>query len=425
MEEAFLHFIWKYQQFDHSSMRTVDGLEISVFEPGHKNTDAGPDFRNAKIKIGDITWNGSIEIHVMASDWRKHNHQNDPAYENVVLHVIWKNDEFARRKDATAIPALELHKRIDENLLLRYRQLLTPENDILCQNHLSRINMLTRYSMMDNALARRLEAKSNMIFRDIALTNHNWEEIAWRLLARNFGFKTNAESFRDLAKSLSVKILKKESDNLLVIEAMLFGQAGFLDENPVDEYQHSLKQEYSFRTKKYGLVKRLNRHQWKFLRLRPPNFPTVRIAQLAKLISDHPNIFSLFTDYNSHRELINELATEQSQYWLSHYDFGKTAKSSIGKLGSSSIENILVNTVAPLLFAYGIHKDNEDLKEKATELLGELKAENNSIISRWKAAGFEVNSAFDSQALIQQFNEYCNKKQCLNCHIGADIIRLA
>ena len=425
MEEAFVHFIWKYQQFEHSSMRTVDGLDISVFEQGYKNTDAGPDFKNAKIKIGEITWNGSVEIHVMASDWRRHNHQHDPEYENVVLHVVWKNDEIAHRKDGTTIPTVELNELVDEKLLHRYRQLLIPESDILCQNHLAGISILTKYSMMDNALARRLEAKSNMIFRDIALTNHDWEEIAWRSLARNFGFKTNSATFRDLAKSLPLKILKKEADNLQLVEALLFGQAGFLDNDPVDEYQEALKHEYEFKVRKYGLEKRLSRHQWKFLRLRPANFPTVRIAQLAKLVSKQPNIFSLFVDHSSPRQLIKDLATEQSDYWLRHYDFGKNAKSKIGQLGRNSIENILVNTVAPLLFAYGIHKDNEELKEKATSLLGELKAENNSIIARWRSAGFEVKSAFDSQALIEQFNEYCKKKQCLKCQVGADIIRLA
>jgi hypothetical protein len=425
MEEAFLHFIWKYQQFIHNSMRTVNGLDISVFEPGYTNTDAGPDFKNAKIRIGEITWNGHVEIHVRASDWRRHNHQHDPAYENVVLHVVWDADEIVHRKDGTSIPALELNKLVDEKLLLRYRQLLIPESDILCQNHLAAISVLTKYSMMDNALARRLEAKANMIFRDIALTNHDWEEIAWRSLARNFGFKTNSATFRDLAKSLPLKILKKEADKVPVVEALLFGQAGFLDDGSADEYQKALKHEYAFKARKYGLEKKLGRHQWKFLRLRPANFPTVRIAQLAGLVSRQPNIFSLFVDHNSPRRLIKHLATEQSDYWLRHYDFGKKAKAKIGQLGRNSIENILVNTVAPLLFAYGIHKDNDELKEKATSLLGALKAENNSIIAKWRAAGFEVKSAFDSQALIEQFNEYCQKKQCLKCQIGADIIRLA
>ena len=240
------------------------------------------------------------------------------------------------------------------------------------------------------------------------------------------GFKnTNAESFRDLAKSLPLKILKKESNSLNSIEAVLFGQAGFLDESPVDEYQQFLKSEYEFKRGKYDLDQRPGRHQWKFLRLRPANFPPVRIAQLAVLVASHPNLFSLFMNHDSAKSLIKILATEQSEYWRSNCDFGKKAKSRIGKLGQCSIENILINTIAPLLFAYGIHKDNEALKDKAIELLVGLKAENNHIIEKWNTVGFSINSAFDSQALIEQFNGYCKKRNCLNCQVGAEIIRQA
>jgi hypothetical protein len=318
---------------------------------------------------------------------------------------------------------LELDGLIDESILFRYRELLVPEKEILCHNHISQINDITIYSMMDGALSRRLEAKSGRIFRDVGLTDHDWEEVAWRSLARNFGFKTNAETFRELAKSVSSKILKKEAPNKTVVESIIFGMAGFLDDDPVDEYHKKLKLEFEFRVKKYGLSKILHRHQWKFLRLRPANFPTVRIAQLASLVSDHPNLFSLFINYESPKSLIKILGTDQSQYWKEHYDFGKKVKSKIGRLGKGSIENILINTVAPLLFTYGIHRDNDHMKEKALELLGSIKAENNSIIKKWESVGVEVRSAFDSQALIEQFNEYCLKKQCLNCPIGADIIR--
>lgn len=425
MEEAFLHFIWKFQQFDHSQLKSDDGMTIDIFEPGFKNTDAGPDFKNAKIKIGDIIWNGNVEIHVKASDWNRHKHQYDLSYDNVILHVVWSNDAEVCRQDGTVIPALELNELISEGILERYQRLLVPQDEILCTNFLEGINDLTKLSMLDNALARRLEIKSQKIFRDIGLTDHDWEEIAWQAIAQNFGFKTNSESFRDLAKSLPLKVLKKESNDIHTIEALLFGQAGFLDVNPVDNYQVSLKKEFEFKKKKYGLDQRLSRHQWKFLRLRPANFPTVRIAQLAVLVSTHPNLFSLFIDHSSIKSLIRILATEQSEYWKTHYDFSKKAKSPIGNLGQNSIENILINTVAPLLFAYGIHKDNDLMKDRAIELLSYLKPEKNHIINKWIAVGFQVKSAFDSQALIEQYNGFCKRKRCLDCQIGADIIRQA
>ena len=423
MEEAFLHFIWKFQQFNHQKLQIDDGQTLIVFEQGFKNKDAGPDFKNAKIKIGEIIWNGNIEIHVRASDWKRHGHQQDLAYDNVILHVVWKNDDIIYRKDGSRVPTLELNGLIDDDILFRYNELLVPEEEILCHRYLPQIQEITIYNMLDGALARRLEAKSQRIFRDFGLTNQDWEEIAWRSLARNFGFKTNAEPFGELAKSISIKVLKKEAHDHSTVEAILFGMAGFLEDDPADDFHENLKNEFEFKSKKYSLKNHLHRHQWKFLRLRPANFPTVRIAQLANLVSSQPNLFSLFVDHQAPKDLIKKLEAEQSAYWREHYDFGKKAKSTIGKLGKGSLENILINTVAPLLFAYGIHRDDNDMKEKALELLGSLKAENNSIINKWKAAGIKVSTAFDSQALIEQFNEYCLKKKCLDCPVGADIIR--
>lgn len=423
MEEAFLHFIWKFQQFDHSALSTDDGRPITIFEPGFKNTDAGPDFKNAKIRIGEIVWNGNVEIHVNAADWRRHNHQNDPAYDNVILHVVWKNDEVVGRNDGTRMPTLEMEGLISDELIFRYRELLTPGENILCSKDLPSVKPVTRYQMLDNALARRLEARTQKIFREIGMTDLDWEEIAWRTLAGNFGFKTNADAFTQLAKSLPLKILKKEAHNLMTIEALMFGQAGFLEETPADDYQRKLSDEYGFKSRKYNLDRRLSRHQWKFLRLRPANFATVRIAQLASFIARHPNLFSTFVDHDSPDDLLKQLKTEQSSYWKKHYDFAKAAQSGIGSLGRVSIENIVINTVVPLLFSYGMYRDDEAMKEKAMQVLTEMKPEKNSIITQWQNAGMNVKSAFDTQALIEQYNHFCLKKQCLGCAVGAEIIR--
>jgi len=425
MEEAFLHFVWKFQLFEHTALKSEAHQVIDIFEPGIKNSDAGPDFKNAKIRIGDITWNGNVEIHMKASDWIRHKHQQDRAYDNVILHVVWESDTEIRRLDGTVIPALKLANLVDQKLIHRYRELLVPEEEILCAKFFPSVNQISKYGMLDKALSRRLHTKSQSIFRDVGLTEQDWEEVAWRTLAQNFGFKTNADSLRELAKSVPVKILRKEAHQLINIESILFGQAGFLDVDPSDDYQSLLKQEYEFKRKKYGLKQRLSRHQWKFLRLRPANFPTLRIAQLAKLVSFQPNLFSLFVDAMGTTDLRKALKLQQSDYWNMHYDFGKKASAPLGKLGTSSIENILINTAVPLLFAYGIHKDDEELKERAIDLLSKLKAEKNGIISKWSRLGMKANSAFDSQALIEQYNHYCRKKKCLNCQIGADIIRTA
>ena len=423
MEEAFLHFIWNFQQFRSRDLRTVSGQAILVFHPGQKNSDAGPDFKNAKIKIGEIIWNGNVEIHVHAKDWNRHNHQNDEAYDSVILHVVWKNDAIISRKDDTVIPAFELKNIVDEQLIHSYHQLMEPGNDILCARFLDKIKPVIIYSMLDKVIAQRFSSRSENIFREIGLTGNDWEEISWRMMCRNFGFKTNAFPFYELGKSVPLKVVKKESQNLKTIEALLFGQAGFLEDEIEGAYFLSLKKEYNFLQKKYSLERRLDRHQWKFLRLRPANFPTIRIAQLATLVTSQKNLFSLLIDFESISGLKNSLSVVQSDYWQNHYNFESKTDIEIGKLGISSVENLLINTVAPLMFAYGMHKDQEELKEKSMELLASIKPESNSITRKWKTSGLTVQSAFDSQASIELYNQFCIKKRCLDCAIGVEIIR--
>ena len=423
MEESFLHFIWKFQLFNSRELISDSEQEILVLHPGHQNTDAGPDFSNAKIKIGEIIWNGNVEIHINSKDWYRHNHQSDDSYDNIVLHIVWNNDASIERKDKTVIPTLEIKNLVDDKLILKYKQLFIPGDDILCNQFIDSVKPITLLNMLDKTLAQRLEEKSSIIFRQIAWTNGDWEEISWRLLCKNFGFKTNAYPFEELARSLPFKILKKESHQENATEALLFGQAGFLEENIEDSYFMELKKTYLFLQKKYELERRLDKHQWKFLRLRSGNFPTVRIAQLAKLVANHKNLFSFLTNYSTIKELKNGLDTIQSTYWQEHYNFDVLAKKHVGKLGSSSIDNILINTIAPLPFAYGIYKDKVELKEKAIEMLASVKPEINSITKKWKALGCEIKSAFDSQAFIELYNEFCKKKRCLNCSVGVDIIK--
>lgn len=422
MEEALLHFIWRYQKFSASQLFTDDGQLVSIFSAGTPNSDAGPDFSQAKIKIGDITWSGDVEIHISGKDWINHHHDKDPAYEKVVLHVVWNNNATISHVNGSKIPTLELRQIVDEQVLTNYKKLFEPGNDLLCHRFLGNIRSITKTSMMEKALAARLESRAQVIFREIALTGNDWEEISWRMLCRNFGFKTNAETFNTLGKSLPHKIIKKEAAELKQIEALLFGQAGFLEEHIEDDYFKELQKEYSFKKKKYKLERKVDKHQWKFLRLRPGNFPTIRIAQLAALIQRIPNLFSTLLNADGTRESLNLLEVSQSSYWRQHFNFGKESKSKVGGLGKSSIENLIINTVVPLLFAYGLHKDADSLKDNALKLLSQLKPEQNSITRKWKEVGFDVNSAFDSQALIELHNEFCLKKRCLHCSIGAEVI---
>ena len=423
MQESLLHFIWKFQQLNSRTLQSDSGAKITVLHPGYKNQDAGPDFKNARIKIDQIVWNGHVEIHVNAADWHRHKHQHDDAYDNVILHVVWKNDAIVRRKDQTVIPALELMNIVDQQLILKHDRFFESGNEILCNRYLNTTKAITIHNMLDKVLAERLERKSKLVFKEIAFTDNDWEEISWRMLCKNFGFKTNAEPCYDLGRSTPFKLLKKESDSLQTIEAILFGQAGFLEEDLTDDYFEQLKKEYVFRKKKYELGRRLDKHQWKFLRLRPGNFPTIRIAQLAAMIGGNPNLFSSLINFNSIAELRATLHASQSSYWQEHYNFGIKAGAKVGRLGQSSIDNILINTVAPILFAYGIHRDNEDFRERAIEVLTSVKAEVNAKTKKWIASGMDINNAFDSQAVLELFNQYCLRKKCLSCNIGAELIR--
>ena len=423
MEESFLHFIWKFQYFDNRNLKSDSGKSITIINPGHSNSDAGPDFEDSKIKIDDIVWNGNIEIHVNAKDWYRHGHDKNEAYDSVILHAVWNNDASVIRKDETIIPTLELKGLIDESLFRNYKRLFQPGHEILCEPFVSDRNQILILNMCEKTLAQRLEKKAGRILRDVALLYGDWEEITWRLVCKNFCFKTNTFAFSELAKSIPFKILKKEAHQFTTIEALLFGQAGFLEKDIDDEYFEKLKREYLFMQKKYQLERRVDEHQWKFLRLRPANFPTIRLSQLAGMISQHKNLFSFFTGYSSAGELSRKLEGKQSSYWRKHYKFGRSSKTVIGGLGSSSISNILINTVAPLIFAYSLHKGEEYLKEKSLKLLESVRAESNSITKKWKDLGIEFKSAFDSQALIELYNEYCLRKRCLNCMIGVDIVK--
>jgi hypothetical protein len=424
MNESFLHYIWQFQYFDKANLETQQGEQVSIFKTGWLNTNAGPDFSGAKIRIGDLDWVGNVEIHQKASDWIAHSHTQDKAYENVILHVVWEGDEVITRMDGSVIPTIELKDRVDESLLKAYRKLVNSSTVIPCEKSFQSADELIKLSMVEKSLLKRLEYKAHEAQQVLQSNGGDWQETAYQLLARNFGFKINSESFFQLAKSLPYKIITKHSSNLLQLEALLFGQAGMLETKTKDEYVTALFEEYLFLSKKYSIYdSRLSTAQWKFLRLRPANFPTLRIAQFASLMASEKSLFPTFIEADSFDKLQSVLSCSPSVYWHSHFHFARKSKTKIHSFGQASKENVIINTIVPLWVAYGKAKDDQRYVDRAMEILQHIPAEVNKITKIWSGLGMSLQSSFDSQALIEQYNTLCQKRDCLNCVVGASLLR--
>ncbi|MBI4945511.1 MAG: DUF2851 family protein [Bacteroidetes bacterium] len=438
MQEEFLHYLWKFRLFDTRDLKTtVEGEPIEILKCGEPNSDSGPDFFNAKIKIGKTIWAGNVEIHVRASDWEMHKHQQDKAYDNVILHVVYQADKELRRKNGERIPTLELNERIPNNIYQKYLSFKSSRDWIPCGKQIKDIDSFTLNHWLDRLLVERLERKSIPILESLKQNKNNREETFYRHLARNFGLKINAEPFELLAKSLPVSVLGKHKNSLLQIEALLFGVAGMLHpsltlpkgEGTHDEYFLQLKKEYEFLKNKFKL-KPIDSHLWKFMRLHPPNFPTVRISQFANLIYKSSHLFSKIIETKNIKAIRDLLSCETSEYWKTHYRFDKQTPLSfrrgvggeVKRFGDDAISNIIINTIAPFVFIYGKEKGAENYVEHALELLEKTLPEKNAIISKWKELGINAKNAYETQALLQLKNEYCSKKRCLKCSVGARLL---
>lgn len=424
MDESFLHYVWQFQYFNKENLKCSNGDEITIFNPGIKNSDAGPDFYNAKLKVGPLEWAGSVEIHIYSSGWREHKHQDDPNYENVVLHVVWEENEMIARKDGTLLPTLELKDRVASSFFLQYKRILHSRNKIPCANAIQAVPEIVRLSMLDKALIARLEKKASGTAQILHKTNGDWQETSYQMLCRNFGFKVNSEPFLQLARSLPYRILMKHGDHLEQMEALLFGQGGFLKETINDPYYLLLKREYALLKQKYNLgLRQMNKAQWRFLRLRPANFPTIRLAQLASVLYHQKNLFSKIVSTNSWKEWVPVFSVKPSPYWLHHYQFFKKQTKEIPSLGRMSVENILINTIVPILVAYGKSKDDQKFIDRAVQLLQETDSEENIILRSWVELGLSSKSACDSQALIELYNSFCVRRRCLECNIGFSLLK--
>ena len=417
MTERLLQYIWQFQYFNRSDLLTDEGEQLQIIHPGTINSNQGPDFTDAKIKIEDTVWAGSIEIHINTSDWKNHKHSGDKNYKGVILHVVWQHDINLNLPCSTLL----LQDKVPKLLLSKYDELMNAGNFIPCEKHIQQINSLTWQSWKERLLIERLEKRTQLIFDQLQKNNNHWEEIFWWLLAKNFGVKLNSIAFERIAQSVSIGILAKHKDQIHQLEALLFGQAGLLENVFTEDYPVLLQKEYRFLKKKYSLQK--IEGSIIFLRMRPSNFPTVRLAQLAMLVHNSLHLFSKIKEGKDVKSIKHLLEVTANDYWHYHYVFDEISAFKKKKLGEQMIENILINTVIPVLFAYGHYHHENMYKDKALQWLEDITAEKNSITGGFTVLQVENKTAFDSQALIQLKNEYCNKKRCLDCSVGNKLIR--
>jgi len=423
--ENFLHYVWRFRSFDNADLKTAASEKLKIIHQGFLNENAGPDFSNAKIQIDGTIWVGNVEIHIRASDWLKHHHQIDETYNSVVLHVVYENDVPIKRNDGTLLPVLELKNKISIDLIARYERLFLTLTDFPCINQIRDVDQLVVDAVLSRTLVERFEQKTGAVIDTLSNLNGNWDETFYRFLARNFGFKVNAFPFEAFAKAVPQQIYAKHKDNPLQIEALVFGASGFLNDEFAEPYPQQLKAEFQFLQKKYN-IKPIDRAVWKFMRMRPQNFPTLRLAQFAALIIKANHLFSkimAITDVSKLRMLFEDLPV--NDYWKTHYHFKKQAAGVSVQFGKTSINNVLLNTVALFLFAYGKHTATQSYINNAIKLLETLPAEQNAIIEKFTGAGVQIDTAFGSQGVLQLKKHYCDEKKCLSCGIGVKILRSA
>jgi hypothetical protein len=416
MTERLLQFIWQFQYFNKGELQSTAGETIQVIFPGTYNTNQGPDFNDAKIKIGKTTWAGNVELHLRSSDWNRHNHQNDKNYNNVILHVVWE-DDFPDY----SMPVLKLNNRVAKIFLQRYEEMMNAQGFIPCEKSISSIKPIVWQSWKERLLAERLIRKSAIVKTYLDENNHHWEETFWWLLARNFGVKINADAFEAMARSIPVNILAKHKNQIHQLEALLMGQSNLLNEKFNENYPIMLQKEFKFYKSKYKLKQ--NNYSPFFLRMRPGNFPTIRLAQLAMLIHQSEHLFSKIKESNSVKDVMKWLDVTANDYWHYHYRFDEQSSFKKKNLGTGMVDNILINTVCTVLFAFGHFNKEQKFKDKAVQWLEEITAESNSITKGFEQTGLKNKNAHDSQALIELKNEYCSKKRCLDCAVGNALLK--
>ena len=421
MKEDFLHYIWQHKLFNFLELITVKGEKVEVVKAGLMNSNSGPDFFNAQLKINNQLWVGNIEIHVKSSDWYMHHHEEDKNYDAVILHVVWEHDTEIFMKNNLALPTLEIRNFVKKEVLVNYQNLYAKEQRwIPCEKQLSEVDSFLLNNWLERLYFERLEHKSLLIEELLKQSNNDYEAVLFQLLAKNFGLKVNGEAFLSLAQSFNFSILRKVRFNEKQLSALLFGQAGFLNEETEEPYQNSLKKEYEYLKHKHNLYTNANGFQ--FFRMRPNNFPTIRIAQLVALYHQHQQLFSKILEVSKLEDFYKLFSIEVNDFWKSHYTFEAISKKSSKRLTQSFIDLLIINTIIPLTFVYEKSRGGVD-EEKLLQLIRQLKPEKNSIISKFSELKVETKNAFETQALLELKNNYCAKKRCLQCAIGNSLLR--
>jgi len=421
MKEDFLHYLWKFKKFDSLNLKTAQGELITILKSGDYLELAGPDFFNAHIEIGNQKWAGNVEIHLKSSDWYLHNHEKDPAYKNVILHVVWENDTAIFRENNTEIPVLVLKDYVSKEIIENYNALVAPKTWISCEKQLKDIDRFVFKNWQERLFFERLERKSKFIYQLLEETNQDWEAVLFCLLAKNFGLNTNGNSFLQISKAVPFSIIRKESFEVENLEALLFGTSNLLETEKEDVYYKDLKFRYFYLLHKYQIEKTYT-EPLQFFKLRPDNFPTIRLSQLAALYHKHQNLFSKIIDLKSVNAVYNLLNVSASSYWQNHYQFDKESPKKSKTLSKSFIDLLIINTIVPLQFAYS-NIMGESIAEDLIDFMNEVTSEKNAIIDKFNSFEIKSKTAFESQTLLELKNEYCERKACLKCAIGIELLK--
>jgi hypothetical protein len=420
MKEDFLHYIWRYKKFDFNSLQTSIGDHLTIENVGSYLENAGPDFFNGQITISGQKWAGNIELHLKSSDWYLHHHEKDAAYENVILHVVWEHDVDIFRKNNVEIPVLILKDYVSKDFINNFEILTAPKSWIYCENEIQDVDHFTYSNWTERLFIERLERKQKPIDELFLKLNKDWEAVLFCLLAKNFGLNTNGMAFLDLAQNVPFSVIRKESSDALNLEALFFGFCGLLDSDKEDLYYKELQNRFGYLVLKHKLdFKRTVPLQ--FFKLRPDNFPNIRLSQLANVFFKNQQLFSDCIQIKSMKEVSKIFDVAVSHYWQMHYTFDKVSPKRVKKLSSKFIELIMINTIVPLQFAYFRSRD-EEIQEHLIAMMYEIQPEANAVIDKFKSFGLSVKNAYESQSLLQLKNEYCNLKKCLSCGIGIHLL---
>lgn len=422
MNEAFLQYVWRHKLLQGGEFMSTDGHTLRIVRQGELNNDAGPDFFNARVAIDGVEWVGNIEVHVRTSDWNAHHHSQDKAYNNIVLHVVYEHDTDILLQNGKRPVTLELKSYIDPKLIERYDSLMQADDDIPCADRLGEMPGFILDGWLDRLTAERIESKAEVVRRLLGESHGGWEQTCYWLLARYFGGRVNALAFELLAKATDQRLLARWKDDPQRLEALLMGQAGLLEGYFEDDYPRQLQADYEAIRTGAGL-RPIDAYLWKFYRIRPSSFPTIRISQFANLVATSSNLFSTLLDMTDAAQIATLFNQPAAEYWCSHYRFDQPSPSHPKAVGRAQAEMLVINAWVPLLFVYGTVHGQQQYKDQAIDLLQQLKAENNNIIRRWKSIGIAADTAARSQALLQLHNSYCLNHRCLDCTIGYNLIK--